>query len=293
MLFGLAILLAGCGATKIPPASYLITGNVHQQCLVILREGLHSNEFWPSIHAAEALIDADYTFEVQPVLIQRLKSERDRRRIAGYSRALIRTGSNQAIVDLQDILLSDDAEAKVLAAEALFRTGSIGDPAILEQALDSKRNGRLRVYAAAVLTITDRGNMRDIIREALAGDDPAARYIAADVIPVLGNMEEDLPTLIDKKDLANSDFETLYFVRAMAIFGMASAREELAGFLSHDDPTIRSRAAYAIAETWHVDKSERLLTMLEDPTLAVRVRAAQALLTLSNPNSPYRYLSLK
>ncbi|MFK7847575.1 MAG: HEAT repeat domain-containing protein, partial [Rhodothermales bacterium] len=183
--------------------------------------------------------------------------------------------------------------ARILAAEAMFRTATLGDPTILEQSTDPIHNNRLRVFAAATLTLTDRANMKSIIREALSSDDPAARYIAADVIPLIGDRDIDIPTLIDKKDLANSDFESLYFVRALAIFGTEAARKELIGFLKHTDPTIRSRAAFAMAEAWHIDHTDRLIALLDDPALSVRVRAAQALFTLSNPTSPYRYLSLR
>ena len=77
------------------------------------------------------------------------------------------------------------------------------------------------------------------------------RYIAADVLPIVGDADRDRQVLIDKKDLAHSDFESLYFVRALAVFGVEDAYVELLDFLSHPDPTIRSRAAFAMAETWH------------------------------------------
>ncbi len=282
--------MAGCKTANVPPSSYLLTGNTHQQCLNVLREGVKGDEFWPSIHAAEALIKEDYAFEATPLLTTRMGAERDRRKIAGYARALATTDYNQSVVALQDILLSDDLEARILAAEAMFRTGIIGDPVILEQLTDPSINGRLRVFAAAALTVSDLADMREVIREALRGNDPAARYIAADVIPIVGTLEDDVPTLIDKKDLANSDFENLYFVRALAMFGLANARKELLSFLKHPDPTIRSRAAFAIAEAWYVESSNQLLPLLEDPALSVRVRAAQALLTLANPTSAYRFL---
>ena len=292
-----ALFFAGCKSVSLPPAAYLMTGNVHQKCLKVLREGLAADEFWPSIHAAEALIKANYVFEAKPVLAQRLARETDKRRIAGYARALITTGDvqtiNHAIVNLQDILLSDDTEARILAAEAMFRTATVGDAAILEQAMDSLSNGRLRVFAAATLTLTDHANMREIVHKALRGDDPAARYIAADVIPIIGKREPNISMLLETRDLASSDFENLYFVRALAMFGVNSAREELSGFLNHPDPTIRSRAAFAIAEAWMIEQSDQLIQLLDDPSLAVRVRAAQALMTLSDATSPFRFLILR
>lgn len=291
VLFALTSL--GCKTASIPPSSFLLTGNVHQQCIEILREGVQGDEFWPSIHAAEALIREDYGFEATPLLRERMGREQDRRRIAGYARALAAVDQNQSVVALQDILLSDDIEARILAAEAMFRTGIVGDPAILEQATDPSQNGRLRVFAAATLTVTDQADLRTVVREALDSNDPAARYIAADVIPIIGNLEDDAPTLIDKKDLVNSDFENLYFVRALAMFGFDAARKELLSFLKHPDPTIRSRAAFAVAESWSIESSNQLIPLLDDPALAVRVRAAQALLTMANPTSAYRFLRSK
>lgn len=292
-VFFLAVLLAGCRSVSVPPGSYLLTGNVHQRCLDILRDGLQSDAFWPSIHAAEALIGINYGFEVKPLLLSRREEETDLRRIAGYARALITTGHERSLLDLQDILLSDDTEAKILAAEAMFRTRTIGDVTILEQAMEAQNNGRLRVFAAATLTATNINNELDVARDALRGDDPAARYIAADVIPMLSNAEVDLAVLLGTKDIANSDFEALYFVRALAVLGVESATEELITYLEHPDPTIRSRAAFAIAEAWIIDATDQLESLLDDESIAVRVRAAQALLTLSNPNSQYRYLRMR
>ncbi len=116
------------------------------------------------------------------------------------------------------------------------------------------------------------------------------RYVGADVITVLGNRRDDLPVLLLNRDRTASEFERFYTLRALAFFGDEPARKELAGLMRHTDPTIRSRAVYAAAETWLVQESEYLHTLLDDPSLAVRVRAAQSLLILSNPTSPFRYL---
>jgi HEAT repeat protein len=266
-----------------------MTGNLHNRCLAVLREGLNGDEFWPVIYAAETLTDASYTFEVLPVLHARLENETDLRNRAGIARALIRAGERHALVELQDILLTDDTEARVLAAEALFLLRDLADVELVRSAMDSSEDGRLRLYAAAALAAARDEDTIEVIREGLASDNPALRFVGADVMTGLGNRDDDLPALLLNLDRAASDFERFYTLRALAFLGHEPARVEIAGLLAHPDPTIRSRAAYATAETWLIQETERLIALLDDPTLAVRVRAAQALLILSTPQSPYRF----
>lgn len=287
------VLLSGCGSAKVPQPAYLITGNTHTRCIQILKEGLQSNEYWPSIYAAEALIQANFEFDAQPVLESRLQNEVDSRRQAGYLRALLPLAPNGSLIQLQNIVLGSDPAASVLAAEAMFYYGRIGDPGILDQIVQNTTNGRLKVYLAAALTRADRANFRDLIREELSGNNPANRYTAADVIPLLGKPDQDVAILLDMQDLASSDFEQFYFTRALAMFGVLSARQNLGTLLNHSDVTIRSRAAFAVAESWLLEEVTTLVKLLDDPTLSVRVRAAQALLTLSDPESPYRYLNMR
>lgn len=293
-LAGVLALFAGtgCSTTKLQtvPEPILLTGNIHNRCLAILKEGLHSDEFWPMIHASEALVDAQYAFEAIPVLKRHLAEERDLRYRAGLARALVRAGERNALTELQDILLTTNTEARVIAIEAMFRVADVADVTIVTAAMDSIHDGRIRIYAAAALALARGQNTLGVIREGLASDSPAMRYVGADVITVLGNRRDDLPVLLLNRDRTASEFEGFYTLRALAFFGDASARQELAGLLRHTDPTIRSRAVYAAAETWLVQESDYLLTLLDDPSLAVRVRAAQALLILSNPTSPFRYL---
>ena len=288
-----AMLIAGCKAAQPIPEPYLLTGNQHARCMQVLREGLSGDEFWASIYAGEALVRDGYGFEVIPLFHERLARESDPRKRAGYAGVLVRAGQRDALVDLQDLLLGDDVEAQIMAAQAMFRTASVADATLLEEAMAEGRNGRLRLYAAGALALTRDAKTLDFIREQLHSDDPANRYVAADIIAVLGSARDDLETLLDLRDRAGSEFERFFVLRALAIFGNEDARAALVQLLRHSDPTIRARAVFVMAEAWIVEQSDQLYAMLNDPSLAVRVRAAQALLILSNPTAPERYLRLR
>lgn len=285
--------MGGCKSSEPIPEAFLLTGNQHTRCLEVLREGLHSDEFWPSIYGAEGLVRDGYAFEVTSLFRDRLKTETDYRKRASYATVLVRAGQRDALVELQDQLLVDDVEAKILAAQGMFRSADVADVSLLEQAMSEGNNGRLRLYAAAALALAKDAKTMGIIRDGLVSSDPASRYVAADIIAVLGAAQDDTAALLENLDQTFSDFERIFVLRALAIFGHEASRQELIGLLNHRDPSIRARAAFVMAEAWVVEQSNRLYTMLDDPDLAVRVRAAQALFILANPTSPERYLRLR
>src|SRR5690606_22408226 len=64
----------------------------HARCLKVLREGLASDDFWPSIHAAEGLTLGGYGDEVIAALTPKLASETDDQRRCGLARELVRAG---------------------------------------------------------------------------------------------------------------------------------------------------------------------------------------------------------
>ena len=72
-LVGLLCLLFmnGCASGRIK-----LDASTNKLCLEVLREGLRSNEFWPSIHAAEGLTLGGYGREVRAHLEPKLKTER-------------------------------------------------------------------------------------------------------------------------------------------------------------------------------------------------------------------------
>jgi len=53
-----AILCFGAICSAAAPDPIKLSGKVREKCLTVLRDGLKSDEFWPSIHAAEGLTSA-------------------------------------------------------------------------------------------------------------------------------------------------------------------------------------------------------------------------------------------
>ncbi|HQZ66325.1 MAG TPA: sialidase, partial [Planctomycetaceae bacterium] len=72
-----------------------------EKCVGILREGLHGDEFWPSMHAAEALTLAGYSQEVIAFLDGKLDAEQDDQKKCGLARETARAGDRSTIRVMQ------------------------------------------------------------------------------------------------------------------------------------------------------------------------------------------------
>jgi sialidase-1 len=275
----------GCRPPAPPPEVYLLTGNLHARCLEVLREGLLEGEPETAMYAGEALTGARYTFEVRPVMLDLLAIVQDGRVRAGLIGELVRSGDESGIVELQDGLLGSDLEVRVASARTLFNIARAGDPSLLQQAMQEGEDERLQLYAAAALQRAGRGETLGFIRQRLQSDDPIVRSTAADVLLMLGD-GSDIPAL--QASLSRAVFETdrTYAERALAVLGDDAARRTIHQQLGHPDSVTRAHAARAAAEAWLVDAASRLYALLDDPVLDVRVRAAHALLVLSDVDAP-------
>lgn len=287
------LIIAGCTTPKVLPPPNLLRANHFDKSLEILRQGLHSDEFWPSIHAAEALIDAGYGFEVTPVLYNKLESEGYDVYRASIAKALIKDNEQEGIVILQDIMLRDDQSAQLESVKGLFYEATVADTAIVGKLTRSTQNQEIRLYAQALLHITEKQKNVDQIRTALSDQDPTLRIAAANILAFIGSSEQDTTQLETNLIAANTELEQFHMLRALAMLDHTSSRERLPQLTRSNDLSVRSGAAYAIAEAWIVDQVDTIYPLLDDPSLAVRVRAAQALLTLNNSSSLYRYLRLR
>ena len=285
VLAGLALWSAGCRPPPPPPEVYLLTGNLHARCLDVLREGLLDGEPETAVHAGEALTGARYTFEVRPVMLDLLAIVQDGRVRAGLVGEVVRGGDEGSIVELQDGLLDADVEIRIASARTLFAIARSGDPALLQGAMQEGEDERLRLYAAAALQRAGRDETIGFIRQRLESDDPIVRSTAADVLLVLGD-RSDIPALRASLDRAEYDTDRAYAERALAVLGDETARRALHQQLGHPDSVTRSHAARAAAEAWLVDGASRLYALLDDPVMDVRVRAAHALLVLSDAEAP-------
>ena len=287
------VVLSGCKSTKELPPVFLLRANVHDKCTSTLREALNSDEFWPSIHAAEALIDAGYGFDAVPVLREKLDKETQPVYQAGLAKALLRGGQKEAIVILQDIILGQDEAAREEAVRGMFHIATVADTSIINDAIRSSSNPVLHIYASALLHVAEKEKKLDEVRNALTANNSALRVAASDIIPIIGSSDSDTTQLLLNLNNASSDMESFYTTRALAMLDHPGARQALVQYTRHKDPSIRERAAYALAESWLVDEIELLYALLDDPSLAVRVRAAQALLIFNDSASIYRYMRIR
>ena len=165
--------LAFCGwgtaAMAAPPVGDVIQldNATRQKCLSVLRTGMRSAEFWPSIHAAEGLTLGGQGEEVIAFLRPLLEGPYDDQQRCGLARELVRAGDREPAGIMLKILAGEDTFGHVHAAESLYKVGELGDGKALRKAFEQTQNPRLRLMAAAALG--EAGNSR--IAPARAGDD--------------------------------------------------------------------------------------------------------------------------
>ncbi len=73
-------------------------------CLKVLRVGLMSDEFWPSMQAVEGLTMGGYGGEVRVFFAARLETEKDNQHRCGLARELVRAGDEKKRNSMLDIL---------------------------------------------------------------------------------------------------------------------------------------------------------------------------------------------
>src|SRR5690606_38121574 len=108
LTFALTVLHLLPGKAAAGDDRLVLAPGIEQRCLRVLREGLKSDEFWPSMHAAEALTLAGRGNEVRAHLLPLLPQESDDQRRCGLARELVRTGARQYAAIMLDILNAAD-----------------------------------------------------------------------------------------------------------------------------------------------------------------------------------------
>ena len=148
-MFNLQNLIAFQSVETLP----LETG-VRERCLDTLRNGIKSDEFWPAMHAAEALTLAGSGSEVIAYIRDRLVLEKNDQRRCGLARELVRAGDRNSLSVLLNILEDAQSIGRVHAAESLYKLGEAGDSQHLRAAFEQKENPQLQLMAAAALANT-------------------------------------------------------------------------------------------------------------------------------------------
>jgi len=265
----------GVRAWRVAPAT-------RERCLGVLRAGLGSEEFWPSIHAAEGLTLAGHGDEVRRALEPRLATETDDQRRCGIARELVRAGDRAKATVMLRILAKEDPHGHVHAAESLYKVGEIGDGRLLRRAMGETGNVKLQLMAAAALGRSgDKAAMR-VLRERLGADDPTVRRIAAWVLARIGD-HSDVRRLRSNVARSKDALERCFAAHALAALGDPGGRRALLRNLRSDDASIRTYAATFAGDARIAEAIPALVALLDDSHLDARLRAAQSLLVLASP----------
>jgi sialidase-1 len=259
------------------------------ECISILRGGLASEEFWPAMHAAEALTYADAGSEVITALKARLPDELDDQRRCGLVRELYRAGDHSHLQILFDILGNPSSKGRTHAAESLYKIGQTADRKLLREAMNQSESIPLQIMAAAALVKAGDPAAIDLIRRQLASSDKTTRNLSAWVIGRHGNENDAEPIKVALRKEASAtppdEMSVTFLAVALASLGNGEGRETLIKQLSASDPTARAMAAEFAGHSRTSEALEKLKELLNDSALDVRIRSAQSIIALSKAAS--------
>lgn len=266
-------------------ASIELDDDQEARCLSILRDTLASDEFWPSMHAAEALTLAGYGGEVRTALEPMLATTTDGQHRCGLARELVRAGDRSKTKVLLELLAGSDAYPHVHAAESLYKVCQIGDGVALRAAFADRGNPSKTMMAAAALARC--GNLEALayLRQELQSEEADTARIAAWVLGRVGD-GSDIPALRTSMKRFDEPLTTGFFVHALASLGDPDGIQQLEQNLASDDSTVRTMAATFAGEIGLHHLKGKLLAMLDDEYEDARVRSAQSLLQMARDAAP-------
>jgi sialidase-1 len=151
---------------------------------------------------------------------------------------------------------------------------------LLRRASQQTENPKLQLIAAAALVRSGDNEALGLIRSRVADSRPEVRQVSAWLLARLGDARDVRP-LSDAAGRETEPVARAYELIALAALGDMQGRKALAGYLTDDNPEVRTYAAEMAGHCRAVDLAERLVRLLDDPAIDVRVRAAQSLLVLS------------
>lgn len=281
-MFVMLVAVTACGAEIDRTAPVALSPELRERCLNILRAGLKSDEFWPSMHAAEALSFAGAGAEVQPVLVELLKTDKDAQHRCGLARELVRAGDRSHLPLLFATLADLKSNGRIHAAESLYKLAEVGDGNLLRAAAAQSEIPILQSMAAAALARCGNVAAMTSIRDLLKSEVSDTRKIAVWITGLLGD-QQDVPLLLDILKKEQDPLARAFCAHALACLDNPVGREELGKNLSSKDFAIRTYAADFAGYCRAVEFRDTLIQLLDDSTLDVRVRAAQSLFALSFP----------
>lgn len=277
--------VAGMSRAEIPKDRLELTEATRDRCRSVLQEAFASDEFWPSMHAAEALSMVGQGSMVRQTLAPRVKNEPDDQKRCGLARELVRAGDLSYVRVLSDVLAKPDPYGHVHASESLFKIWQVGEPSLLRKALARPDSPKLAIMSAAALARWGHPGALKRLRDLVRDNDQETARLAAWVLARVGDAS-DIPALRAGAMRFPEPLSHAYFEHAMAALGDPGGLNALVMNLSHDNPDVRVYAAEFAPEARAIDGKDALTRLLDDPVLDVRIRAAEALLLLERPAPP-------
>lgn len=281
-------LIGGFGAAALPaadddgPAQIKLSSDVRDRVLTVLREALKSDEFWPSMHAAEALTLAGHGDEVREHLEPKVDLEQDDQQRCGLARELVRAGDRSKASLMLDILAGEDTYGHTHACESLYKVFEIGNGELIRQTLQQTEDSKCRLMAAAALARCGSPSAMAFLQSELKSDDLEAARIASWILARIGG-PVDIPAIRSAHERAEDPLARAYFEHALATLGDPDGQAALARNLEHELPAVRTYAATFAGDARMTTVAGQLVKLLDDENIDVRVRAAQSLAVLSQP----------
>jgi sialidase-1 len=269
--------------------AFPLRNETRERCLSILRERLTADDFWPAMHAAEALTYAGLGNEVLRALKEKTAADDPQR--CGLAREAARAGNRSEIGVLFKILTDQQSDGRVHAAESLFKLAEVGDGKALGAVLEEKSLVRpntisLKMMTAAALARCGHpaalANVRAGVRVSLIQDDIETRKLATWILGQLGS-KDDINLVWQQLASATDDLTRAYYAHALALLGDADAKKLMGHNLDSQVPLIRTFAAEFSGYCRATELAGKLIDRLDDENFDVRIRAAQSLLVLSKP----------
>ncbi len=279
-LCGVVLSLVSWTAEAVEPGTLSLDEATRARCLKVLRGGLKSDEFWPSMHAAEGLSVSGFGAEVRESVALKVPTETDDQRRCGLARELVRAGDAARVQTLFDILGSEKPHGHTHAAESLFKIRQVGDGSLLKRAMARDEQPKLAIMAAAALARSGNAEAFVMLRKYVRHQDGEVAKLAAWVLARVGN-SSDLPALRDGARRFKEPLTKAYFEHALAVLGDQDGQAALVRNLGHADPAVRTYACEFAPDARAISAKPALLKLLDDDVLDIRIRAAQALLQLS------------
>ncbi len=255
---------------------------LRDSCLIILRTGLASEEFWPSMHAAEAMTLAGAGDEVVAALAARLPLEKDDQRRCGLARELIRAGQRSHLPLLFQILADNQSNGRTHAAESLYKLNEAGDGELLRIVMNQSTIAPLQIMAAGGLAKVGDPMAMELLRKQLLSDDKTARNLSAWVLGRHGN-STDAEVVRNAMKTESDEMAHTFLAVSLACLNSDDGRTALIEHLTAENNTARTMAAEFAGISRTMEAHEKLVQLLDDPFLDVRIRAAQSLIALSQP----------